>query len=250
MKNIAVTLLILATASLAQAMPSDADPDRRVETVKLKPGSSSATQIGRLAGREYVDYRLTAAAGQTIAFELQSEHRAAHVNLLPPGSKDVAMFIGEQGGNHHTGMLPTDGIYTLRVFLLRAAARRNEAANYTLKLSVTGVPLRPLAASRDALVPGTRYHATTDIPCQPAYLPASTCRAGVIRRGHDGTATVELAWGKGAQAGMRRILFVASVATAADTPQKMIATRNERGWIVEFGGNERFEIPEPLVMGG
>ncbi len=34
------------------------------------------------------------------------------------------------------------------------------------------------------------------------------------------------------------------------SPQPMKATRNERGWTVEFEGGERFEIPEPLVLGG
>jgi hypothetical protein len=69
----------------------------------------------------------------------------------------------------------------------------------------------------------------------------------VVRRGVDGTATVELGWG---DQGMRRILFIKGEARAADSPQPMKATRKERGWTVEFEGGERFEIPEPLVLGG
>jgi hypothetical protein len=30
----------------------------------------------------------------------------------------------------------------------------------------------------------------------------------------------------------------------------MTFTRDERGWRVSFGGEEHFEIPEPLVYGG
>jgi hypothetical protein len=30
----------------------------------------------------------------------------------------------------------------------------------------------------------------------------------------------------------------------------MTFTRNERGWRVSFGGEEHFEVPEPLVYGG
>ena len=49
---------------------------------------------------------------------------------------------------------------------------------------------------------------------------------------------------------MRRILFVKGEPKAADTSQPLNFTRNERGWTVKFGDNERFEIPEPLVFGG
>jgi hypothetical protein len=69
----------------------------------------------------------------------------------------------------------------------------------------------------------------------------------VIRRGFDGTATVELRWDG---AGKRRILFIKGEPKAADVFQAMTSTRNERGWKVTFGGDEYFEIPEPLVFGG
>ena len=49
---------------------------------------------------------------------------------------------------------------------------------------------------------------------------------------------------------MRRILFVKGEPKAADVPQAMTFTRNERGWMVTFNGDEHFEIPEPLVFGG
>jgi hypothetical protein len=37
---------------------------------------------------------------------------------------------------------------------------------------------------------------------------------------------------------------------SADVPQPMTFTRSERGWVVIFNEDERFEIPEPLVFGG
>ena len=84
-------------------------------------------------------------------------------------------------------------------------------------------------------------------PCAPGYSQARECEAPVIRRGFDGTATVELRWDG---EGKRRILFVKGEPKAADTPQAMTFTRNERGWRVSFGSEEHFEIPEPLVFGG
>jgi hypothetical protein len=85
------------------------------------------------------------------------------------------------------------------------------------------------------------------VRCEPRYTKVRECEAGVVRRGRDGTATVELRWD---QAGKRRILFVKGKPEAADVPQPMTFTRDERGWKVSFGGDERFEIPEALVSGG
>ncbi|MCF8156766.1 MAG: hypothetical protein K9K35_12230 [Rhodoferax sp.] len=77
------------------------------------------------------------------------------------------------------------------------------------------------------------------------------CQAGVIRRGHDATATVVLQWKmpKGLL-GQRRILFVGGAPKAADVPQTMAFTRDAGGWRVLFEGEEFFHIAEPLVIGG
>lgn len=69
----------------------------------------------------------------------------------PPGS-ETAIAIGDVLGNRWTGPLPADGDYRIRVFLQRSAARRNEAAKYTLTVAITD--------HVDAKVPGTDYHAT------------------------------------------------------------------------------------------
>jgi hypothetical protein len=84
---------------------------------------------------------------------------------------------GSSQGAQAKVMLPTDGIYVVRVYLMRNAARRNESSNYTLTVGVTGKALAPLAASKDALIPGTKFHAS-------APTSATTCRtrsSGVVR---------------------------------------------------------------------
>lgn len=239
-----VITLLLAIAPAWAASQSD---ERSVKPVTFAKGKSSATITGHIEGRRYIDHTLRAAAGQTLTVALKAGSRSAYFNLLPPGSPDAAMAIGELIDNRFSGLLPDDGVYTIRVFLNRAAARRNAASDYTLKVGAGGTALKPLPAAKDALVPGTRFHAQATVPCTPAYPQIRECTAGVVRRGVDGTATVELGWG---DQGMRRILFIKGEARAADSPQPMKATRNERGWTVEFEGGERFEIPEPLVLGG
>jgi hypothetical protein len=50
----------------------------------------------------------------------------------------VAMFNGSTGQNQYEGTLPESGDYKVRVYLMRSAARRNEAAKYRLEMIVSG----------------------------------------------------------------------------------------------------------------
>jgi hypothetical protein len=150
------------------------------------------------------------------------------------------MAIGEQIDNRFDGLLPDDGVYTIRVFLYRAAARRNEASDFTLSVGVTGTPLKPVPAKTDAVLPGTRYHASTTVPCEPPVPGRASARlwwcgaASTARRRSNcaGMAT----W-------KRRILFVKGEPKAADVPQAMTFTRNERGWRVTSTGRNTSRFP-------
>lgn len=223
------------------------DKDRSVKPVQFAKSKSSSVIHDRVVGRQYIDYQLRAGAGQRMTVSLKGSNLANYFNLLPPGSTDVAMASGELIDNRFDGLLPDDGVYTIRVFLYRAAARRNESSDFTLTVGITGAALIPVPAGTDAVLPGTRYHARTTVPCEPAYTKTRECEALVVRRGFDGTATVELRWDGNLK---RRILFIKGEPKAADVPQAMTFTRNERGWKVKFNGDEHFEIPEPLVYGG
>ena len=231
----------------APAVLLAADSERTVKQVQFDKGSASATIRGRITGYHYVDYQLRAGAGQRMKVSMRVTNLANYFNLLPPGSTDAAMFIAGAGDKAFDGLLPGDGVYTIRVYLMRSAARRKESSEYTLSVGITGKPLPPVSAKIDAVFPGTHYHAKTTVKCEPQYTKTRECEALVIRRGFDGTATVEVRWN---ERGKRRILFVKGVPTASDVPQQMKFTRTERGWEVVFNGDERFEIPEPLVMGG
>ena len=244
-RNLCLAALLLAPlGTVLAAEPSD----RMVKPVHFQHATSHAALTGRIQGYRYVDYQLRAAAGQTLKAQLQTSHPAVSFNLLPPGSVDVAMQTGQTTGNHVIQVLPDDGLYTLRVYMERAAARRNESASFTLSVEVNGKALAPLKSGHDALVPGTRYHARSTVPCQPAYVQTRECQAGVIRRGHDGNATVELSWG---EKNPRRILFVHGKPAASDASQPMTFSRNERSdFVIQFGNQEHFVIPEALVFGG
>jgi hypothetical protein len=221
------------------------------ERVQFKKGATSVVIKGRLKGYSNVDYLLRAGAGQTVTVSMQRSNLANYFNVLPPGSKDVAMYA-PQTGEDFKGVLPTDGDYTTRVYLVRAAARRNESSDYILTITVTGKAFAPVPASKDAVIPGTPFHASAKITCVP-YIEKfrdkkpQACEAFVIRRGFDGTATVEIPQENSVA---RRILFVNGKPVASDSPYPVTFSRKDDLTIVTFDNDERYEIPDALVFGG
>jgi hypothetical protein len=87
-----------------------------VKPVTFAKGKSSATINGRIEGRRYIDHTLRAAAGQTLTVALKASSRSAYFNLLPPGSPDAAMAIGELIDNRfERPVARRRRVYTIRV---------------------------------------------------------------------------------------------------------------------------------------
>jgi len=242
----AALLALAALSPLTVHAAAEVDPHR--QAVQFAKGTSSAQLRGTIKGDVDVDYTVNARAGQTLAVKLQSSNASLYFNINPPGSADVSMFIGNLQGAEAKVMLPADGTYVVRVYLMRNAARRNESAAYTLDVAVTEQALAPLPAAKDALVAGTRFHATAAVPCQtPGVDSGASCQAGVIRRGRDGTATVELL---GANGLVRNLLFVKGQPVASDSAQPMTSSRQGDRVTVRFGSDERYDVPDALLTGG
>lgn len=240
---------IAATTILLQPVMTtvaSAQPSGRTEQVQFPKNSTSTIIKGQVKGDLFVDYRVRASAGQTLAVTLKPSNLQNYFNINPPSS-DVSMFVGSSAGNTFKGMLPTDGDYTVRVYLMRPAARRNESSSYTLSVEVTGKPLAPISAQKDALIPGTPFHASAKIPCTNSIdAKIRECEAFVIRRSFDGTATVEVR----SAILKRHILFVKGKPVASDSPEKLSVVRKGDISIVSLGTSERFEIPDAFVVGG
>lgn len=129
--------LLAACGIVFLGLPVQATEGIRTVPVHFKKGSSQATIQGQIKGRETIDYVLGARAGQTMTVTLKTKHTALYFNVLPPGSEE-AIFVGQTSGSHFEGKLPKDGDYRVRVYLVRAAARRDESAKYTLTVKITG----------------------------------------------------------------------------------------------------------------
>jgi hypothetical protein len=120
----------------------------RQEEVRFDAGTSATSIAGQIRGDEGVDYLVRARAGQTLTVSFKPSNPMAYFNVLPPDS-DEALFVGSSAadGSLFMTQLPGDGVYTVRVYLMRAAARRSETARYTLGVSVTGPALQPATAA-------------------------------------------------------------------------------------------------------
>jgi hypothetical protein len=236
---LASTLLIgcSSTGSQNGSQPgsqTESEQSIKVHQIKFAHGASSAKVEGVIAGRESIDYKLGARAGQTMSVALQTSNASNYFNVLPPGA-ETALFVGSTSGNKWTGTLPSNGEYTIRVYLMGSVANRNEKVNYALSVSISDGESRTAPAG-DAKVPGTPYHATGEIPCVVALgQPTGSCPFGVIREGNgSGIVTVTKPDGR-----TRAIFFKNGKATGYDQSQsdtgKFSATKQGDMNIIRIG---------------
>lgn len=238
-----VLAAVVLIASAAAAAPAVAAVEQR--PLRFAQGASAATVEGRIEGDRVVDHTVAARAGQTMTVEMRTDHDAAYFNVLPPGSRDAAVHVGSVAGNAWSGRLERDGSYTVRVYLMRSAARRHEVAHYTLKVGVEGAA-SVRSAVPDARVPGTPFHATGKIPCSLGTDAPQQCPFGVVR-GQPGHAEVRIT----TPTGLRRTLrFAGGQVSAGPGEGEVRARRQGDEWEVEVNDFERFRIPEAVVSGG
>jgi hypothetical protein len=350
MRHFAALFLI---AALCAAATAAAARDIRIEPVRFKGGHTSTSITGKIVGYGSVSYVLGAEAGQTMTINLNPSNLATYFNVYAPGKGpgDQALAASGMIGpmtpklNMFNGKLPASGQYTISVYMMRAAARRNERSIYTLDISISalgdtgklpavrndfadglqggpdywdvrtsspagkinirvspssaaqvlanvsgGAVLRNLGCrmaegrrwchvetvaaprlsgwvageflresgyagapvpSHDALVPGTNFNATGDIPCaRSAGQPMARCRFGVVREGQ-GNGSVTVFWPDG---GSRVLFFEHGAPSSFDQSQadgnvRMTVGRNADLFTVTIG-DQRFEIPEAVITGG
>lgn len=211
--------------------------------VHFERGASSAVIKGSVTGYETIDYTLGARAGQTMAVNLETAHGANYFNVLPPGS-ETALFVGQIDGNEWSGILPQDGTYRVRVYLMRSAARRNEKADFSLEVSIMGTPV----SAHDAKVAGTEFHATGLTRCSVGTdaKGSATCDFGVIRHGLN-DAEVHISTPGGDK---RVLVFKGESVTARDKSLKVSSVKQGDEWEVSVNDFEYFIIPEAIINGG
>lgn len=131
--------IIACAAAMALAAPLASPLLAQIvsTTVTFPKGKTGTTIAATLKGEQTRDYVVRANAGQTMRVSLSGSANA-YFNVLPPGSSDEAIHIGSRDGNSFASTLSTSGNYRLRVYQMRATARRGESAPFKLSISVTG----------------------------------------------------------------------------------------------------------------
>lgn len=250
MKSIQTRFATLAVC-LAALAPITTFAGIQTKPVQFAKGKSSVTIKGAIKGDQATDYTLRAKAGQMMSVTLTTSKGANYFNVLPPGSNDEALFVGSSGGNEWTGALPADGEYKVRVYLMRSAARRNEVANYTLSVGITGMPHAAAstdlgkAPASDVKVKGTNYHATGPLPCRLGSDKPIQCEFGVIR-GKPGNAEVHITL----PGGLKRVLTFMGDKVMTNPGEKVKAVKKRYDWEVGVNDYEHYTIPEAVVSGG
>lgn len=106
-----------------------------VTRVEFAKGNDNAALDGKVTGNDYADYVLGAKAGQTMSVSLITQG-TAYFNILPPGSDGEAIYIGSMDGSDATIKLPTDGDYTVRVYLMGDDKDSGKTVAYTLSFTI------------------------------------------------------------------------------------------------------------------
>jgi hypothetical protein len=225
--------------------------DIRVERVTFEPGTDSAVIKGTITGYAVVDYMLGARQGQTMTVDMSTDNSASYFNILAPGEDQVALFNGSINGNQYETILPASGDYTVRVYMMRSAARRDEVANFSLSFAITGSAAATApsgaAPAADAKVEGTPYHAIGQVPCSMGDAPPGTaqCDFGVIR-GEPGNAEVHIT----PPGGFERVLSFGGDTVSSDADARVQAQKKGDTWVIEVNDYEHYQIPEAVITGG
>lgn len=126
-------LFLAMMLAFAPAAPQMAVAQERVETLRMRPGATQTTVRGLVVGRLGATYRLEARAGQRMSLTLNSRNRFLYLNVIDPRGRVIAREQTEWDGR-----LPNSGVYQIQIYLLRAEARRNVPAPFSLDVAING----------------------------------------------------------------------------------------------------------------
>jgi len=214
MKKLLVCLLagalLTGTALTAEA----------AKQISFGKGKSSASISGKVQGSNDVDYVIRASAGQTLTVDFKAGKGAAYFNVLPPGSTGEAIFVGSSAGNHFKGTLPSDGDYTIRVYLMGGAKDSDKPVSYTLKV---GIPAS-----------GKSSAATTGSSSSNVKTAEKNCLAAVAQKVGVSSSKLSVSFSSEAQSGIGIDIKVPD----ATDPWYCLTDRKGKVEEVRFKGSE------------
>lgn len=100
-------------------------------------GAAAKKLSGKIKGYGTVEYSLAVPAGGELGIKLSSANPSAYFNISLEGA-DEALFVGSRDGQRYQAKVTAAGRYKVSVYLMRNAARKNQAASYLLEIASTG----------------------------------------------------------------------------------------------------------------
>ena len=115
-----------------------ANIENGIEKIPVVFNTGQKTKIiqDQITGREIHDYTFNIDEGQHLKVVLTPSSGMPYFNLMEPEEEFSAIYIGSINGNQYDGVSKKNGAYTVRVYLMRNAARRNDTGKYKLEISI------------------------------------------------------------------------------------------------------------------
>jgi hypothetical protein len=130
----------ISIAALALATATGMAGAQAVSDVTFAQGNFGTMVSGTVVGRDYVDYRLGASAGQEMFVDLEvtdtDGNGIVYFNVLPPGSDGVAIYNSSMHGNTATVDLPESGTYAIRVYQMGNDRDTGKTSGFRIDLSI------------------------------------------------------------------------------------------------------------------
>ncbi|MBP6003872.1 MAG: hypothetical protein KA746_10605 [Pyrinomonadaceae bacterium] len=123
-----VIVLVGVSATFAQT--------KRIN-VKFRKGTTSGTFSNTVSGYGSADFYVTAKGGQEMSAKLTSANKFLYFLIIRDPANPEAIADDARDAVNWSGELPEDGTYIVRVFLVRAEARRNKTpVKFNLRIGV------------------------------------------------------------------------------------------------------------------
>jgi hypothetical protein len=124
---------VMLTHAQALEHTVSAEQKDKPERVTFKKGAVSTAVRGLIHGYETKDYLIRAQAHQTMTVQLRSANKYAYFIVRAPEGSQMTRIEKTDWSD----ILPETGDYLIRVFMMRAGARKKgSVADYTLNISI------------------------------------------------------------------------------------------------------------------
>ncbi|WP_193432863.1 PPC domain-containing protein [Microbulbifer mangrovi] len=223
--------------------------ESRTEVLRFTKGATGTSVSSNITGYNTVNYKVTAKAGQQMVVKLTTSHTATYFNVYAPGSGpgDAAIFIGSTNGDRYAASLPQNGTYTIQVYMMRSAARRNESADFKLRVDIDSTKSSDSSSDRSQSRIAWKYDASGYLPCsagEPNFR--RQCPMQVKRA----PGSAEIRTRKPIEEHGQRVLYFANDRFSTDDGSPLNWQRQGDNWWLAAGKQEYYLIPDAVIYGG